>query len=94
VPFKKLNILQIASALDMSDSVLGYFLKDHQLFNQLNQKKNLPPIALLYNDYGNFIQNSSLFLRILISWGRITTLNSIMEGTKNIWTLHNIIHMT
>ena len=35
--------------------------------------------------------NSSLFLRILISWGRITTFIALLEGCRHNWTAANII---
>ena len=31
VPLCWLNVLQIAAALDMSDTVIGYFLRHHQV---------------------------------------------------------------
>lgn len=46
---------------------------------------------LLLNRWGKFEEGASLILRILISWGRISTLASILEGYPSIWTSSNLL---
>jgi hypothetical protein len=41
----------------------------------------------LFNNHGT----DSLFLRILVSWGRITTFVSILEGCRGNWTVQTLI---
>lgn len=91
IKFELLNIVQIAAACDMSDTAIGFFLKEYETLLNVNSKKQLPAHALLYNSYSNFLEGSSLFLRLLVSWDRITTLYSILEGCKHNWVAHNII---
>lgn len=51
VRFDTLNVVQIAAALDLSDTVIGYFLRDHavQNFGKHKKKKTLPASCLLFN---------------------------------------------
>jgi hypothetical protein len=35
--------------------------------------------------------SSALFLRLLVSWGRITTFIALLEGCRNNWTADNIL---
>jgi hypothetical protein len=81
----------VAAALDMSDTVLGFFLKSYTFcsYNNRNIKKSLPASVLLYNNHDN--QSESLFLRILVSWGRITTFVSLIEGCRGNWSMRNIL---
>ena len=55
----------------------------------------MPPSVLLYNNVQGFedYDPSSLFLRLLFSWGRITTFGSLLEGCRNNWTAQNIIEL-
>ncbi len=76
----------------MSDTVLGYFLRSHQIrsFNNHNISKSLPQSILLFNTH-DCDEPSSLFLTLLVSWGRITTFISIFEGCRANWTVQNVI---
>lgn len=89
VQFRNLNMLQIAASLDLSDTVLGYFLNSHHVrsYNNRNIYKNLPQSIALFNNHST----DSLFLRILVSWGRITTFVSILEGCRGNWTVQTLI---
>jgi hypothetical protein len=73
--------------MDASDTAIGYFLKHHQILHHGHHKKHLPgAILILNNNSSKFEENASLILRIMSSWGRISTLCSILEGYPSIWT--------
>lgn len=86
--------MQLLIALDMSDTALGYLLKEHQIRSHLNLNKNLPGSILILNNNDKFEEGTSLILRILISWGRISALISILESYPSIWTSYNLIIAT
>jgi hypothetical protein len=83
-------MIQIATALDMSDTALSYFMKEHEIVVSLNLKKNLPTFILILNKDPNFEKGSSIILRILASWGRVSTLVSLLENFTHLWTADNI----
>ena len=95
VPLSKLNMLQVAAALDMSDTVLGYFLRHHTVnsYGKHAKLKTLPAAVVLYNHHTTEEgkSNQGLFLRLLISWGRITTFIALLEGCRDNWTVDNIL---
>jgi len=49
VPFSAMKVVQIAAAQDMSDTVIGCFLKNHKVsnFEKLRKWKTLPPSVIL-----------------------------------------------
>ncbi|CDW71317.1 UNKNOWN [Stylonychia lemnae] len=91
IPYSSLNVVQLTVAMDLSDTTLGYFLKDHKVLNYLNQLKGVPGSILILNNNERFEDGASLILRMLISWARISPLNSILEGYPSIWTSHNLL---
>ena len=81
----------------MSDTVIGYFLKNHKVasFGKLRKWKTLTPYVVLFNslyleDSHQGKDTSSLFLQLLFSWGRMTTFVSLLEGCRYNWTAANI----
>jgi len=79
------------AAIDASDTAIGYFLKNHTVVTTGLTRKNLPGSILLLNRSGKYEESASIILRLLISWGRISTLNSILEGYPSIWTSANLL---
>ena len=53
VPLSALNIVQLAVALDLSDTVIGYFLRDHhvQSYGMNPKLKTLPVSCLLFHHF-------------------------------------------
>eukprot|EP00347_Sterkiella_histriomuscorum_P017431 403349396 len=91
VRYDSLNLVQLAAATNLSDTMIGYFLKEHQIKISSNIYKNVPGAILILNNNEKFEEGASMILRILISWGRMIALNSLLEGYKGLWTSHNLL---
>ena len=76
--------------MDVSDTVLGYFLRSHDIITQYLNKKNLPSSVVILNRESNFEQAATISLRLALYQGRVSTFTSIFEGFPHLWTFQNL----